>query len=369
MKWLIATLLCGAFVTALGQSGSSAYRITGSFSKLKTGDICLTLYDYDGDKPRRDTATLQNGQFLFTGTFAVPQRAVLSISGNNNDWLEFYVEPGAAIRLSGTGQRMKALRITGSPLTDDYKRLQSLLQPMDDWSDENNELLMEALKKKDVKKMDSLMAQIDSAADKKKRIAVDFIKSRPQSLRSAMAIEEYFAYYAEASDVEPLYNLLSTGVKNSVPGQRVKKMLDVYKKLAPGQPAPDISQPMPDNNIITLSSLRGQYVLVDFWASWCGPCRKENPHLVKAYRQYKDKGFTILGVSYDSRKENWVKAIQQDSLTWPQVSDLKGWENASAQPYYIKAIPSNVLVDKEGRIVARNLFDKELYAKLAEVLE
>ena len=145
-------------------------------------------------------------------------------------------------------------------------------------------------------------------------------------------------------------------------------MLDIYSNVAIGQHAPGIHQFTPDSSTLSLSSLKGKYVLIDFWASWCGPCRRENPNIVQAYQQFKDKGFTVLGVSYDTKKANWKKAIEDDHLDWNQVSTLDGWANSTSKEYGIKAIPSNVLVDKDGIIIAKNLFGKKLLEKLEEVL-
>ncbi len=169
--------------------------------------------------------------------------------------------------------------------------------------------------------------------------------------------------------LDSLAQMLEKEIPHSSHVQKFVTQINAQKSLAVGQKAPEISLPNPDGEIIKLSSLRGQYVLVDFWAEWCGPCRKENPNVVKVYKKYHDKGFEIFGVSLDRDKDKWLKAIKQDNLTWVHVSDLKYWNSEVVPLYSITGIPFTVLLDREGNIIAKNLRGKALEDKLAEIFK
>lgn len=193
------------------------------------------------------------------------------------------------------------------------------------------------------------------------------------TLRSRMALAGIIAPLKQKNNsnfvffAERLLKELKTGDEASI--NSLQQQIAGMRSFTIGAEAPDFAQATPEGKMLKLSDLRGKVVLIDFWASWCGPCRRENPNVVKMYQAYKDKGFEILGVSLDRDRQRWLDAIQQDGLTWPHVSDLQQWSNAVAQMYGVNSIPHTVLVDKEGRILARNLRGEALEHKLAEIFK
>ncbi|MCX8080105.1 MAG: AhpC/TSA family protein [Bacteroidia bacterium] len=198
----------------------------------------------------------------------------------------------------------------------------------------------------------------------------DFVKARPKSAVSGYLIYKEFSNPAVPLEiVEEFNNLLDEQFKKTKFGQLASERIRIAQGTRVGGVATDFTLPDPNGKQISLSSFRGKYVLVDFWASWCGPCRMENPYVVDAYNQFKDKNFTILGVSLDNNRERWLDAIQKDGLTWTHVSDLKGWASDVARLYGINAIPQNFLIGPDGVIIAKNLRGHQLSEKLHEVIK
>ncbi|HEU5364253.1 MAG TPA: TlpA disulfide reductase family protein [Hanamia sp.] len=366
MKKFFSVLSVILFLNLNVKAQDSSFVINGNLEKIKDGTIFLNIYKED--ETFRDSAFIKDGKFKFTGFVNSPFFASLTMPERKNDYFTFYVEP-TTMEVTGRGDSLKLLTVKGSSINSDDKLLQERMKAISKWEAGNSKIYEEAYKNQNRKVMDSLdQVDYDILAAKRKVVSA-FVKENPKSIRSAMAILENYAYYAEASDVEPLYNELDKKIKNSAKGKEIKKMIDTYAKVAIGKTAPDIIQFTPDSSTLSLSSLKGKYVLIDFWASWCGPCRRENPNVVAAFNQFKDKDFTVFGVSYDTKKSAWLKAIAADHLNWNQVSDLKGWKNSTSDEYGIKAIPSNLLVDKNGVIIAKNIFGDKLLKKLHEVLD
>jgi peroxiredoxin len=226
--------------------------------------------------------------------------------------------------------------------------------------------------KMDSIRMDSLSAIFEAPynyiINQTNTLMVDKISKNTNMYSSIMAIQAL-----DPDKYSDLYKSLDAGLSKKFPNDKNVIMFhDVVERMLStnvGQFAPEISLPSPEGKEIALSSLKGKLVLIDFWASWCGPCRKEMPNVVKIYSKFKNKGFEIYGVSLDQDKEKWMEAITKDGINWPQVSDLKYWDNVAARIYNVQGIPYTVLIDKDGKIIAKNLRGQELEKKIAEVLK
>jgi peroxiredoxin len=193
------------------------------------------------------------------------------------------------------------------------------------------------------------------------------IVANPASVASASVIWSRAYTLTTPAMMDSVLTIIADAPANAFTDRLVERR-DILAATAVGQPAPDFSQAQADGPPFSLSSLKGKLVLIDFWASWCGPCRAENPNVVKVYNKYHEKGFEILGVSLDDNRENWLKAIEDDGLTWNHVSDLKGWGNVVAGQYGVRSIPHTVLVGPDVVIIAKNLRGEALEAKIAEIL-
>lgn len=217
-------------------------------------------------------------------------------------------------------------------------------------------------------KKDSLQNAAKQLLAQKEAIEKNFIREHPNSLVSMDVLNVYKKNWGKAQ-VLKLFAPTNNEIKESPYAKSIAKYLEITKNTGVGEPFVDFTQKTPAGTTATFSELDGQYKLIEFWAAWCGPCRKANPELIKVFEQYKNKGFNIMGVSLDNNEKAWLEAIEKDALPWVQVSDLEGTENEVATIYGVNAIPDNVLIDPSGQIIARRLEPQQLADKLADLLK
>ncbi len=339
----------------------SSYAIIGKVTGLDTGMVVLSHRQFD----RSDTTLLDHGFFTFKGKADTPELCTITI---NNQAKRFFLRNGK-ISMLVKKDSLQFAQITGILVQEQYNYFTNqMIKTVTDRMSQIDKAYDSANNKKDKRAMDSL-DKIYTALDlEQKQFVMDFTVSHPNSVVSAYEIYNNFSYNPRAGQIDSLFQELDTTVRVTYFGRLIENMVEKAKLTAIGMPAPDFTNNDVNDKPISLSSFKGKYVLLDFWASWCGPCRLENPNVVKAFHKYHDKGFDILGVSLDDTKADWLQAIKKDGLDWIQVSDLKGWQASAASLYGVKGIPMNYLLDKSGIIVAKGLRGEDLEGKLAGLL-
>jgi peroxiredoxin len=321
----------------------------------------------DGNIVPKDTAEFKNGKAIFKGKVSFPDLYILHTE--NKDQRTILFVENVPFKVTGKADSLQAVKITGSAVNDDYQSIKTDLEKDNKIAMEKYQQYQAAAQSGDTIKATVLMEEVKSLFNATEKKIVGFIKSNPASWVTPL----FLAQMESSLSTEELDSLLSRlDPKLSVTPSIIdlKERLVKTKKVAIGQVAPDFTQNDPSGNPVKLSDVysKNEYTLIDFWAAWCGPCRQENPNVVAAYAAFKAKGFGVFGVSLDQDHDRWVKAIEDDKLTWTQVSDLKYWQSDAAKMYAVNSIPANFLVDKTGKIVARNLRGEDLLKKLAELL-
>lgn len=349
---------------------SEGYQIKGKITALDSGWIFLKHSDED-DNAVVDSAEIKDHIFNFVGKQKEPEQVTLFLKTKGAS-VKFFLE-NADIEIVLSADSFSNASITGSRSQDIFKDYQNKVNPIEAEIASLKTMLSKLSSQENADDRaalcDSLNKRIAALDSLRSKVAITFIKDNPSSVVSARIFVSNFLWNPDADILMMVFNSLDTPIQKSKYGKIIEDHLNIARKLAIGNPAPDFSQPDMEGNIFSLSSLRGKYVLINFWASWCGPCRQDNPYLVKIYHKFHDKGFTILGVSLDHNKEAWIKAIKKDHLNWPQVSDLTGLSNKVMQEYGVWVTPTNYLLDKEGIIIGRNLFGEKLEEKLTEALK
>lgn len=343
-RYISLLLLCSSQLIA-----QNSFLIKGSFKDFN-GVIYLK---YDN---KTDSCVARNGIFKYTGVIDLPIPASLFMSDPKDVWFdEFVLEPGElTVRLDTTTKSYDGKLICRVNTTIlEGGKTNSLIKSF-------HELLMEK----------ALLMQNKGVAEKKQfhiQALREFLKQYPTEMASLILVEEASPGFSQ-QELISFYSNLDINLKRGYYGASLKSEIDKNSKAVVLMPITDFAQADSNGNPILISSLRGRFVFIDFWASWCLPCRQENPGLSRIYQKYKSAGFEILGISLDTDRKSWLKAVKQDKLKWLNVSDLKGQKNEIAILFNIEAIPDNILIDRQGRIVAKKISPEELEYMLKRVL-
>jgi len=360
MRNFILVLFAGLLLFSCSQP-KNQFEISGNIAQATEDWVVLARF-VDNDLLPVDSLQVKKGKFDFKGIVEIPEMYYLHFKADNK-YLGFFVEPG---KLSITGTFDQPV-YEGMPTQALYDKLQNELHAWDDEFEIISNQYREASARGDEATKKAIEERAVVIEAERNNHILSFVEANTSSVVAPFLLYTNLQSF-EAEKVDELRNKLDASVHTSIYYTMLNEELEKLLQLAIGREAPVFSQNDPDGNPISLDSFRGKYVLIDFWASWCQPCRIENPSLVAAYAKYNPKGFEIFGVSLDRDRDAWLKGVADDKLTWPQVSDLQYWNNEASRLYSISSIPANFLLDPNGIIIAKNLRGEQLETKLAELL-
>lgn len=366
MKKQLFSMALGLFLMG-GWAMAQTFTIDGKIDGLKGGKAELQLREAGKMVPKYSTGIAEDGTFTLKGKVTEPDLYVLKI-GDLRGGISIFLD-NSNIKVVAKSDDLPGAAVTGSQTHNDLAGFNKIAKAQ---SEKIRPLYMasseaeKANKTAEVKKIDAQLEKLEAEQMVEK---MNYVQTIIKSPVAPYVLNSLVYSIEDPAQLEKMINGFDPALADYKYVKTLKESLVKLKLTAVGQVAPDFTQNDPDGKPVKLSDFKGQYLLVDFWASWCGPCRAENPNVVAAYNKYKGKKFTILGVSLDRDKAAWLKGIQDDKLTWTQVSDVKYWDNEVAKLYGVRSIPANFLLDKNGRIVGRNLRGDKLEEALAKLVK
>jgi len=380
MKKILLVITAITVLISCNKAGENEYIVTGTIKGIADGKtVILEMQDETGALKAIDTVKVEKEKFTFKGNAKEPEMYLIQVETVEGK-IPFILENGD-IEMTINKDSVNVTKVTGTYNNEElngYKDKGIAIQKkMMKFQKDNTAKMNQAQQMKDSVVMNSLRKEYSKFQDEFVKESDEYVASHPKAFISALIIEGMFNQMTpDIAKITKFYDGLDKSIKDNKHGKKIKKQLDEINKpvaavntVNVGSAAPDFSAPNPDGKVVSLKESLGKVTIIDFWASWCKPCRQENPNMVALYNQYHTKGLNIIGVSLDEDAAKWKDAIAKDKLTWAHVSNLKDFNDPIAVMYDIKMIPSTFVLDASGNVVAKDLRGDALKAKVAELLK
>ena len=351
-------------VSCSSQNDSNKYTVNLTIADAEDSWVYMEQ-QIDGMWVKFDSAEIKSGKAVFTGELEYPEFFFIKLKDQSN-YLPGFIEPGV-ITVTGSVTNPNERSVEGSKSQDLFAAITDTLNYFTRKAREIGMQYQQARGQNDTTLMTELENKYHEIDSVKSTVLLDFAIENNSSVVSAFVVFNNL-YLFELEDLDKIVTSFDPSIANANFVKQLTEKVNTLKKVSVGQPYVDFTQNDPEGNPVSLSSVIGKnYVLIDFWAAWCKPCRAENPNIVEAYNLYHEKGFDVFGVSLDRDMESWKQAISDDNLIWTQVSDLQAWSSTAGKIYGVQSIPHNLLIDPKGIIIEKNLRGQDLQDRLAEI--
>ncbi len=369
ITYIITFVMLSMVSCKKGEAGD--FTISGTAKGIENGKKVYLETQSETGAVAKDTAVVENGKFELKGNSLLPDVGFVRIE-NQDGMVPVILEEGS-ITLNYQTDTIQNSSVSGTMNNDKFQSYnnesKAIFKKLTAFQKTNQETMMKARQTNDTVTINALVKEFNSYQEEMNELSKKFIDKNPDAFLSVLLLENFLMrQYLKPEEVKSYYDKLDKKLYETKSAQSIKKNLDSMLSLSQGKPAPDFSAPSPEGKTISLKESLGKVTIIDFWASWCKPCRIENPNVVALYKEFNSKGLNIIGVSLDKDANSWKEAIAKDGLTWAQVSNLKHWQEPIAQLYNVQSIPATFILDNKGNIVARDLRGEELKAKVKELL-